>query len=1111
MPNSNIEIGEAEQAVSGEQKRWKVDHNCHSTELTHDNYTVGWVCALPKEQTAATAMLDQRHADLLKPSNDSNTYTLGSIGKHCIVIACLPKGEIGTNSAATVAAQMVRTFPSLKFGLMVGIGGGIPPKVRLGDVVVSTPVGQFSGVVQWDLGKANQGGNFERTGSLNYPPASLRTALTNLETKHDLEGTKIPEYLDELKQKWPKLAAKYTRSETLMDPLDAPDTSHHGPSSWQATFSMFCEMILAVLGYLLGLQAFATRDRVAARAGSTMGTTVDPEKRKPREIRVHYGLIASGNQVIKDAAFRDKLNKDLGGHVRCVEMEAAGLMNNFPCIVIRGICDYADSRKNKDWQEYAAAVAAAFAKELLGCVQPSEVDRERTVKDILGTALELLDEIQQDAATVRVKMEKKEDLDILNWLTPIDYGPQHSDFLKMRQPGTGQWLLDSIEYQTWVNTDKQTLFCPGIPGAGKTVLTAVTIEDITTRYQSNPDIGIAYLYCNFRQKDEQKAQELVANLLKQLSQERSSLPDIVKSLYDRHKTKQTRPSFDELTTSLHIVAAMYSRVFIVVDALDECQVTDGCRMRFLTEIFILQTKTGANLFATSRPNIDIEAKFEGCPSYNILAREDDSFDMLLRQAFTVIKKWPGHSKYSQYFPKQRTATHIVAYFGLAEAVANLLEAKNEVDPIDQDSRTPLSFAAEHGHEATVKVLLAHGAKTESKDKFDRTPLSFAAGEGHEAIVKLLLEQRADIDSKNTNNQTPLSFAVGNGHLTIVKILLAQGAETDFEAITKSFYIQTPLSIAAKEGHEAIVELLLAQGAEVDLKDTNSRTPLSFAAGEGSESVVKLLLAHGAEADSKNGSDQTPLNFAAKNGHEAIVKLLLVQGSEAESKDMYGRPPLMCAAENGHEAIVKLLLAQGAESDSKDICGRTPLSYAAEEGHESIVKLLLEQGAEADSKVTKNGRDRTPLSFAAENGHDTIIKLLLAQGVESDSKDTFGRTPLSFAAEEGNESIVKLLLTDGAEVDSKNRRGWTPLRFAAEGGHKATVKLLLAHGSEADSKDTYSQTPLHIAAEHGLEVIVKLLLAHGAEAESKDQAGRTPLSVAAEKGHASVIKLLRPKI
>jgi nucleoside phosphorylase len=322
-------------------------------------YTVGWVCALSKEQTAATAMLDQIHADLPKlSSDDPNTYTLGSVGKHNVVITCLPKGKIGTTPAATVAAWMVSTFPCIKFGLMVGIGGGIPPKVRLGDVVVSTPVGQFSGVVQSDFGKAKDGGSFERTGSLNSPPNSLLAALTKLETKHELIGSKIPEYLKELEEKYPRLVLKYLKSDLLEDVLFEADYSHVSKSTTdngdeEEESCRFCDRAKAV-------------------------------ERRPRDMRVHYGLIASGNQVVKDAAFRDRLKKDLGGQVLCVEMEAAGLMNNFPCIVIRGICDYADSHKNKDWQEHAAAVAAAFAKELLDCVQPSDVGRERPVKAILG-------------------------------------------------------------------------------------------------------------------------------------------------------------------------------------------------------------------------------------------------------------------------------------------------------------------------------------------------------------------------------------------------------------------------------------------------------------------------------------------------------------------------------------------------------------------------------------------------------------------------------------------------------------------------------------------------------------------------------------------------------
>jgi uncharacterized membrane-anchored protein YjiN (DUF445 family) len=205
----------------------------------------------------------------------------------------------------------------------------------------------------------------------------------------------------------------------------------------------------------------------------------------------------------------------------------------------------------------------------------------------------------------------------------MDYAPQQSDFINRRQPGTGQWLIDSEQYQIWVQTPKKTLFCPGIPGAGKTILTAITIDDLTMRFRSEADIGIAYLYCNFRQQDEQKANDLLASLLKQLSQERVSLPDSVKALYEKHKEKRTRPSLGEISRTLQSVVGLFSRIIIIIDALDECQVSDGCRKTFLSEIFSLQTKTRANLFATSRFIPDIIEKFHGSTTFEIRAHDED--------------------------------------------------------------------------------------------------------------------------------------------------------------------------------------------------------------------------------------------------------------------------------------------------------------------------------------------------------------------------------------------------------------------------------------------------------------------------------------------------------
>jgi hypothetical protein len=212
---------------------------------------------------------------------------------------------------------------------------------------------------------------------------------------------------------------------------------------------------------------------------------------------------------------------------------------------------------------------------------------------------------------------------VLNWLTPIDYAAQQSDFVGRRQEGTGQWILNSVEYQMWLNSDGQTLFCPGIPGAGKTILTSIVIQELTTRFFNNPTIGIAYIYCNFRRRDEQKIDDLLASLLKQLAESQSSLPESVKDLYDRHKTKRTPPSFREISDTLQAVTALYSRVFIVVDALDECQVSDSCRPKFLSEIFSLQTKCVLNFFATSRFIPEIIEKFNKSLQLEIRASDQD--------------------------------------------------------------------------------------------------------------------------------------------------------------------------------------------------------------------------------------------------------------------------------------------------------------------------------------------------------------------------------------------------------------------------------------------------------------------------------------------------------
>lgn len=308
---------------------------------THDDYHVGWICALPIETAAAKGMLDETHPPLPNGPKDTNTYTLGSMSSHNIVVASLPSGHYGTNNAATVANNMTRTYPSINIRLMVGIGGGTPlagTDLRLGDVVVSDKV------LQHDFGKIVRQGILERTGAFTRPPQDLLTAVTDLKSEHELKPSRIPELIDEMVEKYPNMS-RYARSEELEDHLYDTEYEH--------------------VGHQNSCDECAPLKRVSRRI------------RTDQQFHIHHGVVASGNQVLKHAPTRDRLAREL--NILCFEMESAGLIDSFPCLVIRGICDYCDSHKNKSWQKHAAAVAAAYAKELLAIIPPTMANSKSTI------------------------------------------------------------------------------------------------------------------------------------------------------------------------------------------------------------------------------------------------------------------------------------------------------------------------------------------------------------------------------------------------------------------------------------------------------------------------------------------------------------------------------------------------------------------------------------------------------------------------------------------------------------------------------------------------------------------------------------------------------------
>ena len=211
---------------------------------------------------------------------------------------------------------------------------------------------------------------------------------------------------------------------------------------------------------------------------------------------------------------------------------------------------------------------------------------------------------------------------ILDWLSPDDFSVQQTDLFRRCKDGTGQWLLNSLEFKLWLRGERPTLFSPGIPGAGKTMLTSLIVHNLRETFAQDASVGIACIYCNIKRQADQMVDHLLASLLKGLLQGQTDFPQEVELLHQRHKSKGSRPSIIELSDTIKAITRDWSRIFLVIDALDECTGA-GTRSRLLKEIASLQDHVNVSFFATSRFLPDVLEEFKGQLTLEIRATDGD--------------------------------------------------------------------------------------------------------------------------------------------------------------------------------------------------------------------------------------------------------------------------------------------------------------------------------------------------------------------------------------------------------------------------------------------------------------------------------------------------------
>jgi ankyrin repeat protein/nucleoside phosphorylase len=1123
--------------------------------LRCQDYKIGWVCALPIELAAAEEMLDEPH-DVPPYNNvhDTNLYTCGRVGQHNVVIACLPKGQTGTNSAAAVAVQMRSTFSSIKFGLMVGVGGGVPSSkadVRLGDVVVSNPDNTHGGVVQYDFGKAMPGG-FQRTGFLNTPPTILLSAVARLQSDEFRERSRLLAYLSKIQR-----LQTFDRNATGPDTLYRADYDH---KRGEATCKD-CDMEYTV------------------------------PRNEQREVTVHYGIIASGNQVIRNAAERDKVSLELGG-VLCFEMEAAGLMNNFPCLVVRGICDYADSHKNKQWQPYAAGTAAAYAKELLSAI-PSAADSVDS-SNLIQPRYETTESIQG------------------NWeklVKSLDFSQTGERFQSIRSPcpDTCEWLLTNKKYLTWLD-DRQfeqhhgLLWLKGNPGCGKSTLMKFVFGH--AREQKLVDIHISFFF-NARGSDIEKSTEgmyrhLLFRLLTDLPETQQVFDNVSIEELPREPNFVWHINFLEHVLMAAIVKLKQRRLWIYVDALDEgnedqvrdmvafftsCLETPGIKLRVLFASrryphIGAQKSIGLNMDHEDEHLRDIERYVQKKSEFgNTQPSREIQNDIVRRSSGVFIWVVLVVKKLNKEYDRWRDVSKLKDMLShipndLGQFFQEILDQSDGDDgpstqlclqwllyserPLNREELYFAIQAGKHG-DAVMPLWNRHDVPTEVMDAFILNSSKGLAELTQNATVQFIHETIREYlfgDGAKYVQDTAEGPFVGLVHdnltrccadyISATQRIISEDPEGSFEFPFIGYALERELNHANASEAGGVSQASFLQNFNVQQwislnKYSQIGTWFGTESPRGNLEFDNLDIRFRACIDrirphsylGYHDSDLSLLYIVTEKELPSLIRTVLRLDLYTDIDGEFNTSPLRLALKRWRYDIVAALLAPPYEVDGDAVSpdqfeleldrlmydynyGLSNFERASvtevicRTGQElSLLTLLRSERCEPTAKIRMS-----PLAFAAERGYEQLLEFFLTRDkVDPNSKDISGFTPLSRAAQAGRVDFVKLILQrKDVDIDAQCSNGQTALSHAANGGHKDLLELLCGSDADLNVRDKKGLTPLMYAAKAGHESIVDYLVNHQmVDISSQSDSGFTALAYAVFNGHESVVKQLLPSM
>ncbi|KAF4419061.1 hypothetical protein FACUT_11591 [Fusarium acutatum] len=1082
-------------------------------------YTVGWICAIATEYLAAQLFLDEEHeGPEFVSANDSNNYTLGKIGKHNVVIAVLPHGEYGISSAAGVVKDMLHSFPNVRFGLMVGIGGGAPTAehdIRLGDVVVSASGHGKGGVFQYDFGKAVQGQEFQETGFLNQPPTILRAAVHGLLTQYKRKGHQLDKHIKGILNENPRLKKEFQRPEPSTDRLYHSSKVH--PPDDQSSCSKAC--------------------------GDDPSTLVVRSDRTEYEDNpaIHYGLIASANHLMKDALTRDALAVKKG--VLCFEMEAAGLMNHFPCLVIRGICDYSDSHKNKEWQGFAAMMAAAYAKDLLRQIPPNKVEAEKPISEVLSSIEAMGNETKHAVMSMASDYRFAK---IERWLSPPDCSSNANLARKRRHPGTGTWLLNSSAFQEWKLGTRQHLWLYGLAGCGKTILSMTILDHLL---QIDMHTTLAFFF-DFSDPRKQKLEDVLRSLAVQLYHTGNEAARRLDSLFASHDDGRRQLDTNALSTCVDTMIQTAGKVFIIIDALDECTAREEL-LQWLKDL----ASRKAQLIVTGRPEVEfqsaipcsfdehncillnkqavnadirsyVEATLEQKPDFvdkklsqdildDIRDKIGDGADGMFRWAACqldtlarclspktiklALRSLPRdlnetydrmvRSIPSDYKSDAIRLLQFLVYtkrpLTLAEAIEVIAtEIDQEPRGFDVDGRLSLKndilrycpslviIAEVTNYAKTVEELhLAHFSVKEylleqgQSDQFDQFNLENASI----AISTTCLTYLTDISGSHSTIRRDFPMARYAAESWMDHAVSANTSE-DVVRITIGF-------LRDETTFQRWCRLYQADRSWVKEPGPPRAPRLYYACLAGLAGAARDLMTEGADVNAQGGEYGNALQAASYYSKLEIVQLLLQKGADVNAQGGYFGNALQAASAASNPAVVQLLLDKGADVSAQGGYFGNALQAASAASNPAVMQLLLDKGANVNAQGGEYGN---ALYAASSEGNLGVVQLLLDKGADVNAKGGLYGNALQAASREGNLEVVQLLLQKGADVNAQGGYFSNALQTASYKGNLEVVQLLLDKGADVNAQGGEYGNALQAALYEGNLEVMQLLLDKGAD-------------------------------